>query len=189
MCRKIVLLFLVLSIASVSYGTVDPISNWETTGSTDGWAVCTWGTQGDTIIVPGQTVGVTLGVGSLGSVKTLNHLDIGGKTWGWNIAYASYNSGGNDGVTSAVLTKIGMPSMRATSYRLISPMILKPWKTTGAKSSSTYKHICKSAPPQGGKLMYRWSILLSGTAHPADKTRSLETSPMMDGIDDRWFND
>ena len=93
MCRKLFLFALVLGMASVSYGAIDPISNWETTASKDGWAVCTWGTQGDTLLTFGETVGVTRGVGSLKTLKTLNHLDTGGKTWGWNLIYASWQTG------------------------------------------------------------------------------------------------
>lgn len=85
MYRKFLVLALMLGLASASYGATDPISNWETAGSPDGWGICTWGTQGDTFLDFGATVGVTRGVGSAETAKTLNHLD-GGKTWGWNIA-------------------------------------------------------------------------------------------------------
>jgi hypothetical protein len=97
MCRKLVVFALVLSLSSISYGATDPISNWETAGSPDGWAVCGWGTQGDTALTygPANVVGISRGVGSAKTTKTLNHLDTGGKTWGWNIQYTSWNAGQN----------------------------------------------------------------------------------------------
>ncbi|MGD0572695.1 MAG: PEP-CTERM sorting domain-containing protein [Sedimentisphaerales bacterium] len=185
MCRKIVLLFLVLSIASVSYGTVDPISNWETTGSTDGWAVCTWGTQGDTIIVPGQTVGVTLGVGSLGSVKTLDHLDTGGKTWGWNIAYASYNSGGNDGVTSAVFKTEFWDAIHAGNQLQIDitydPEALED---NGGEKFFDSHALLQVGTTTGGQVNVQWEHLAVWDGLGLQTFHvSLDTTPMMDGLD------
>ncbi|MGA2173129.1 MAG: PEP-CTERM sorting domain-containing protein [Sedimentisphaerales bacterium] len=103
MCRILVSICIALVLVSTGYGSVDPISNWEATNTSDGWAVCTWNTQGDTTLTFGsQGEGVTLGVGCAKTVKTLNHLDTGGKTWGWNIGFATYNSGGHDNVTLSV---------------------------------------------------------------------------------------
>jgi hypothetical protein len=185
MCRKIVLLFLVLGMASVSYGTVDPISSWETAGSPDGWAVSTWGTQGDTIIGPGQTVGVTRGVGSLGTVKTLNHLDTGGKTWGWNIAYASYNSGGHSNVSTSVFKTDFWNAIHAGKQLQIditydpaamednggekffdSHAYLQVGTTTGSQVNVQWEHLAD------------WNGLGLQTFHV-----SLDTTPMMDGLD------
>jgi hypothetical protein len=90
---------LLLAWATVCQGGTDPISNWETTSNSDGWSVCAWGTQGDTTLAFGAPGGVTRGVGCAETRKSMNHLDTGGKTWGWNILYASWAPGAS--LTSA----------------------------------------------------------------------------------------
>jgi hypothetical protein len=77
MCRKLVVLAIVLGLASVSYGNI--IGNWEGTNM-DNWQVA-W--EGAPVATPGATLGVTLDQGSL-------QVDWTAKFWimQWNVPWA-----------------------------------------------------------------------------------------------------
>jgi hypothetical protein len=185
MCRKLVVFALILGMASVSYGTVDPISNWETAASPDGWAVCAWGTQGDTVLTFGATVGVTRGVGSAKTVKTMNHLDTGGKTWGWNIAYASYNTGGHDGTTLAVFKSDFWNALHADN-KLMMDVTYDPISMTGIAGDKFFdSHLYLQVGTTDGtqvnvqwENLAAWDGLSKQTLHVA-----VDTTAMKDGLD------
>jgi len=185
MCRKLVVLALILGMASVSYGTVDPISNWETANSPDGWAVCTWGTQGDTTLTFGTTVGVTRGVGSAKTTKTLNHLDTGGKTWGWNIAYASYNTGGYGGTSAAVFKSDFWNALHADEWLQFDVTYDPISMTTNAGDKFFNSHLYLQVGTTTGSQVNMqvenlapWDGLSKQTLHV-----SVPTTAMKDGLD------
>lgn len=78
MCRKFVLLFLVLAMASTSYGLV--IGNWETTGN-DGWT-----TTGSATFTPQVSTGNTLD-DYAGAITPPSG------SYNWDLVGATYNSG------------------------------------------------------------------------------------------------
>ena len=186
MYRKLFLFALVLGMASVSYGTVDPISNWEAANKPDGWKICTWGTQGDTTLTFGATVGVTLGVGSAKTVKTMNHLDTGGTTWGWNIAYASYNTGGTGGTTSAVFKSDFWNAIHADNDFLQFDVTYDPISMTSNANdkffnSHAYLQVGTTA---GGQVNVQWEKLAAWDGLNRQTFHvKLDTTPMMDGLD------
>ena len=78
MCRKFILLFLVLGMVSTSYGMV--IGNWET-ASAEGWTV-----TGGAVFTPNVTPGHTLG-DYAGSITPASG------SYLWDLVGATYNAG------------------------------------------------------------------------------------------------
>jgi hypothetical protein len=123
MCRKLVLLILVLCMASTSYGAV--IGNWEGTGMDTGWISAGYGT-----ITTQQSTGATLDSYSMKMVGAANSSG----SWAFKIGTSSppnTNPYGN-GVTVLLLSdftanyKISMDVTRLTT----------DWTYTGAAGSA-----------------------------------------------------
>ena len=178
MCRKLFLFALVLGMASASHGAIDPISNWEASNKPDGWAICTWGTQGDSTFTPGATVGVTRGVGSLKTLKTLNHLDTGGKTWGWNLIYASWQTG-------QTLTKAQLWDAVHAGKRLEFDVTYDPVEMTDNGGDKWFDtHFALQIDTTGGRVDVQWENLAAwdGLARQTFHI-SLDTTRTKDGLD------
>jgi hypothetical protein len=179
MLRKLVVFALVLGLASISYAGPDPISNWETTASPDGWHVCGWGTQGDTLLQFGETVGVTRGVGSLGTYKTLNQLD-GGKTWGWNINWDPWTTGHNLS-NSQFWTALHTAGMRLQFDITYDPLDMTD---NGGDKFFDSQIIIQCQPTSGSQInmqvehLAAWDGLSKKTIHV-----SIDTSPERDALD------